>query len=508
MRDFGAILSSIALLVVQTGFVLADDRSSLRDVYARGVVGLQVTYQDWDEDRPWAKKIPKTRGASAVFVGRSQLLTTADIVDNATFIQFSAFGQPRQVEFEIQTVDLDVNLALLQVKDTTVLDDLAPVPLAGRTPSSGTLQTVRWQGQQLEISASRVVRFLVERSRGSRVEYAVLHMRTDISAGGWSEPVFHDGMLVGITISQSKQVSRAIPVEIIRGFLNRVNAPEPYVGFPSLGVQWQVNHDPSVTRFLGQTGEPRGVLVRQVPWGSSGCGVLEPRDILLEVDGNPIDTEGYYHHAYLGRLRFTHVLTEDHRPGDAIAVRVLRGGRELNLPMTLRTYPTDLDLVPKRRSGQPAYVVAGGLILRELDVPYLRTWGKEWNKRAPHSLLTSYYLTGTGQTLQQRRLILITSVLPSDYNIGYQDMTDVLVERINGQLIGSIPDVVAALQDPRDRFHVIELAPESGRGEVVLDAVAFEAATDELLQTYSVPQAVHLPQAPPPEGGGSCAGES
>ncbi len=174
----------------------------------------------------------------------------------------------------------------------------------------------------------------------------------------------------------------------------------------------------------------------------------------------------------------------------------------------MRTYPTDLDLVPKRRTGQPAYVVAGGLILRELDVPYLRTWGKDWSKRAPDTLLTSWDLMGTGQTLQQRRLILITSVLPSDYNIGYQELTDVLVGRINGQLIGSIPDVVGSLRDPRDGFHVIDLAPESGRGQIVLDAVAFEAATEEVLQTYSVPQAVRLPQRPPPEGGGSCAGES
>ena len=45
-----------------------------------------------------------------------------------------------------------------------------------------------------------------------------------------------------------------------------------------------------------------GVLIRQVPWGSSACGVLEPRDILISVDGRSIDAEGFYTDPRLGQL--------------------------------------------------------------------------------------------------------------------------------------------------------------------------------------------------------------
>jgi len=330
-------------------------------------------------------------------------------------------------------------------------------------------------------------------------------MRTDVSGGGWSEPVFDDGRLVALTVSQSEQTSRAIPVEILREFLGRAgDERRPYEGFASLGAMWQVNRDVAMARFLGQEGEPRGILVRQVPWGTSGCGVLKPRDILLELDGLEIDAEGYYRHPHLGRLRFNHHLVEARRPGDVVPVRVLRDGQELALDMTLRRSSAALDRIPARRSGPPPYVVAGGLLMRELDVPYLRTWGNEWRSRAPATLLTRYELQQESQTPEHRRIVVIASTLPSAYNVGYQDVRDEIVDRINGRAIDGIEDVLEAFAEPLGGFHVIEMAPDASRGRIVLDAAGFDDATAEILESYQVPQAWRLPESPLPEGGGVC----
>lgn len=478
-----------------------------RSVYEKSVVGLRVTYQMWDEDRPWAKKEPQTRNVSAVLVDSRSLLTTVDEVDHATLIRLETFGRSRDVEPRIERIDSSINLALLTIDDPDVVNSLAPVAVATRTPTSGTLQTVRWRGQQLESAASRVIRFETARSRGSRTYHAFLRMRTDVAGGGWAEPVFDGDVLVGITVSQSEQQSKAIPAEIVRAFLDRDASPGLDTGFPTIGVNWQVNRDASVSHFLGQRGEPRGVLVRQVPWGSSGCGVLRPRDIILELDGHAIDADGHYRHPWLGRLRFEHILPERFTPGDAVPVRILRDGQEQNLTLTARAYPAALDLVPYDRSDPPPYVIAGGLVLRELDVPYLRTWGKDWSKRAPISLLRRYYFDQERQTPQRRRTVLITSVLPSAYNIGYQGIRDEVVERINGRSIGKMEDVIAALDEPEDGFHVIDLAPESSRDQIVLDAATFEAATADIIRDYQLPAAMRLRAAPLPEGGGECVGD-
>jgi hypothetical protein len=475
--------------------------------YERGVVGLEVTYQKWNEDRPWAKLAPKARNATAVLVDGPYLLTSAEMVDHATLIRLVIWGRSRTIEPRVVLVDREVNRALLAVDDSEILGDLRPVPIAAETPTSRTLRTVRWRQQQLESAASRPARLEVGRGWGGRVEHAFLHLRTDLSDGGWAEPVFDDGKLVGLTVAQSEQEIRAIPAEILHAFLERAGDAGPYAGFPALGFRWQTNRDSSVSRYLGQMGEPTGIVVRQIPWGSSGCGVLKPMDILLELDGRAIDAEGFFHHPRLGRLRFGHILVERRRPGDTVPLVVLRDGRELELQMTVRGYPAALDLIPSNREGQPPYVVAGGLVLRELDVPYLRTWGKEWSKDAPITLLTRHHLIQGGQTPERRRIVLIRTVLPAPYNVGYESLSDAIVEQVNGRTVGRLTDVIEALASPVNGFHVFDLAPDSFRGQVVLDAATFDAATAEILDAYQVRAAAHLPVEPLPAGGGSCPGD-
>ena len=175
--------------------------------------------------------------------------------------------------------------------------------------------------------------------------------------------------------------------------------------------------------------------------------------------------------------------------------------------MTARAYPVTLDLIPFHRHGAPPYLIVGGLVVRELDVPYLRTWGKEWTKDAPDSLLSRYIFRAEAQTRERRRAVLISSVLPSAYNIGYQQLRDVVIDRVNGRPIGKIEDVVEALARPANGFHVIELTPESPHGQIVLDAPRLEAATTEILEAYTVPSSYRPREEPLPEGGGECEGD-
>ena len=265
-----------------------------------------------------------------------------------------------------------------------------------------------------------------------------------------------------------------------------------------------MNKDPAVSRLLGQKGEGQGILVRQVPWGSTACGVLKPRDILLQLDGKPIDSEGYYQHEWLGRLSFNHLLAERFRTGQLVPARVLRDGREMEVSLTARTYLAELDLVPIAQQGAPPYIIIGGLVTRELDVEYLRTWGKEWSKDAPDRLLSRYMYDEEGQTRERRRWVLITSALPWAYNVGYHELRDVVIDRINGHPIGRIEDVADALRIPQGGFHVIDLAPESPRGQIVLDAATLETATAEIIKAYDVPAASRSREEPLPEGGGDC----
>jgi len=227
------------------------------------VIGLVVTYQQWDPDRPWAKKDPETRSPSGVVIEGPYILTTAWMVADATFIQVKINGRTTQVTARPFLVDHEINLALLEVSDPEALADLPWSVLAEETPTHGVLRTERWRGRQFESAASRIKLFEVQGAYLSDLEHVFLVAQTDMSAGGWAEPVFEDdGLLVGITASQSEQQSRIIPVEVIAAFLDRATAHGPYRGFPGFGAYWQFNKNPDLAAYLGQSGEPRGVLIR------------------------------------------------------------------------------------------------------------------------------------------------------------------------------------------------------------------------------------------------------
>lgn len=474
------------------------------------VVGLTVTHQMWDPDRPWAKQNPKTRNVVGVIVEGPFILTTAEMIADATLIQVEKNGLSTRASARPYLVDPEINLALLKVDSTGFFDDLQPALLARETPTRGVLRTVRWKGQQLESLASRVKRFEVQAAHLGYLMHVFLLAQTDLSGGGWAEPVFNnDGHLVGITASQNKkQQVRIIPVEIIAKFLERATAPGPYRGFPVFGALWQVHANPDLAAYLGQADKLQGVLIRQIPWGGSACGVIKPLDILLSIDGKSIDAKGFYRHPQLGQLDFTYILVDEHEVGDKVFVKVIRDGRELDLKMTLRSYPVSLTLIPKRHGEEPPpYLVAGGLVLRELDRDYLLTWGSDWSEDAPLHLRTRYFQQKQAQRPDRRRVVLLTSVLPSPYNLGYQDLTDFVVESINGKRIGSIPAAVQAFENPVEGFHTVVLERNSARREIVLEANGFEAANAEILEHYRIPQASRLPSSVLPDGGPDCPGD-
>jgi hypothetical protein len=476
-----------------------------RTDYESHVVSLHITSQAYNQFRPWETKTPETHVAQAVVVDGPLLLATADLVEGVTLILAEKRGGSVHEPARIVHLDADANLVLLTVDAPGFFADLKPVTMAQAIPLEGPVSSVRWQSGQMEVAASRVSGIDVDDSRLGAFRHAFLKLETDISAGGWGEPVFVDGTLLGLTYSQDGQSATVIPADILRSYLEAARAPGSYREFPNLQLSWQVNRDPALTRSLGLEGEPRGVLVTRVPSGSSVCGALLPRDILLEVDGHRIDAEGNYDDPQFGRVEFTQAVADGHHAGEVVPAAVLRGGKEVRVRVKLEPAHGAAALIPVRDGGvAPPYLIAGGFVFRELNADYLRAWGKDWRKKAPTFLLTQYDLFRKAQAPDKRRIVLLAYVLPAAYNLGYGGLEDMPVARINGRPIDSIADVSEALGHPEGEFQRIEFAPNPDRFEAVLDAATLAAATEKVLKDYQVPQAMRLPVTPPPDLGEPC----
>jgi hypothetical protein len=176
----------------------------------------------------------------------------------------------------------------------------------------------------------------------------------------------------------------------------------------------------------------------------------------------------------------------------------MRDGKVLDLEVPLKAMPPSARLIPWRReNAPPPYLVAGGLVFRELDGNYLRTWGGDWIEKAPVNLVQRHVLEGDGQRNDRRRVIILSTVLPDAYNVGYHDTRDVAIDTVNGRPIDSISGLVEAFEHPVNGFQVIVTEPVPVVEEIVLDAGEFEAASARILKAYGIPQAVRL--EPPPE---------
>jgi len=508
---FRAACLIAALFVAGDSAARSDDtdKDSQEKQYRAKIVALRVTQQYFDEALPWTKKSPEVVEGTAVVISKRLLLTQANLVQNATFIQVEKLGRADWIPARLVHRDSAINLALLTVDEPGFFDDLEPTRIASNVDTKGPVHSVRWMERQLEVSNSRPGRIEVLESPYGSVHHAFLRLSTDFSNGGHGEPVFAGNQLIGLTVMQDGQMATVIPAEILKAYAEspaRDGDTEHYRGFASIGsLRWQTNTDPALVAYLGLEGEPRGAFIRQVPWGSTGCSSLRPHDILLELDGHEIDAIGNYNHPLYGQLRFDNIVVEGHAPGDVVPARVFRDRKFLDVEIELRPNPSSARLIPWRRSDSaPPYLVAGGFLFRELDGRYLYTWGSDWRTQAPNQLVYFYDLLGVAQSPDRRRIIIVSQVLPSEYNIGYHGLSDLPVKAINGQPIDSIADVEQAFEKPVDGFQRILFYPNSTIREAVLDAATFEAATDAILAAYEVPDRLRLPSEPLPDLGPTC----
>ena len=82
--------------------------------------------------------------------------------------------------------------------------------------------------------------------------------------------------------------------------------------------------------------------------------------------------------------------------------------------------------------------------------------------------------------------MLLSSVLPDAANLGFQDLRDLIVSRVDGRAVGSLDDVRAAVRSPEGAFHVVELVPGQGAARVVIAVEEARAAAARLHAAYGI----------------------
>jgi hypothetical protein len=207
--------------------------------------------------------------------------------------------------------------------------------------------------------------------------------------------------------------------------------------------------------------------------------------VILAVDGLPLDQDGNYEDPEYGRILFSHLSNTIKHPGAILPLKILRDGKTLEIPVTMQVANRDHAISETHLSDEaPKYVILGGLVFIDLSRPYLKEWGGKWASAAPQRLV--YYDAFQNELPADRgRIIILSQVLPTPDTIGYEDLENIVVTKVNGQQIKSLADLSEAAKKPVDGFHKIEF--EEDPKLLFLDATSIQSNTDELKKHYSLP---------------------
>lgn len=445
---------------------------------------VNVTAQPYDLHLPWQKQSPiNSRGLGVVMEG-NRVLVTAQMVADATYIEMEQPDSGQKLPAKVIAVDYEANLALIESsinadKEKAFFAGLKPMGVDASARVGDALAV--WQTGRvgdliespLRISKVLTRRYIVDGS-GFLVYEATGIIRSE--ANSFTLPVIKDGKLAGLLLSydSKNQVTTILPAPIIEHFLKDF-ADGGYEGFPGLGMEYQVTLDEQLREYLGLKPDSPGVLVTAVVKGASAEKAgLKKGDILLAINGHAIDARGDYRDPQFGALNTSHIVRGKAYVGDQFELKVIRDGKEETLTGTLnRKNPEDYLVTPYFFDKGPRYLLTGGLLFQELSRPYLDSFGEQQDENP--SLLRLNHIARHPDELEEagrKKLVFLSTVLPTPSAQGYDQLGGIVVNKVNGQKISDLNDLDAAFKAIQGTTHVIEL--DDFPHLLHLDAVAVE----------------------------------
>jgi hypothetical protein len=448
---------------------------------ARSLVEIEITKQSYNYNLPWVVRNQQIRKNGVLIEGR-QILTTADGLSNQYLCRVKKGGVSRQYIAKVKWIDYHANVAVLTIDAEDFFTGMQSVPLASAIPQSGRLQVYRWRSGRIEERAAEIIRLYSGESKMSYVKHLTLSVSSEIESAGWSEIVCDEHDLIGLTASASSGKLEVLPAPFISSVLARY-ALNNDAGLGYFDFNYMQGKNPALLASKGLQKRDVGVIVTQIDPRNQKNYSLKVGDIILAIDGYSIDSEGKYMDPVYGRLSMSILATHMHNAGETLPLLIWRDYKEIAVNYIVpKADFTDRFIPEQRYDAAPEYLIAGGLVFQPINGPLLDALGSNI------PVLLDYYRT---QKSAQKRdgLIVLSKVLPDEYNLGYERLSLQIVDTVNGHKIDNLNSLQTALKKPINGFHHIQFLREENLQHIVLDAATMQAATERVLEHYQIPVA-------------------
>ncbi|KAK4418196.1 Protease Do-like 2, chloroplastic [Sesamum alatum] len=451
--------------------------------FLNAVVKVYCTHTAPDYSLPWQKQRQYTSTGSAFMIGDGKLLTNAHCVEHNTQVKVKRRGDDTKYVAKVLARGVECDIALLSVESKEFWQGAEPLHLGCLPNLQDAVTVVGYPlgGETISVSKGVVSRIEVTSYAHGSSELLGIQIDAAINPGNSGGPAFNDkGECIGVAFQvyrsdDVENIGYVIPTTVVSHFLEDYERNGKYTGFPSLGVLLQKLENPALRACLNvPTNE--GVLVRKVEPTSHANDVLKEGDVIVSFDNVRVGCEGTVPFRSSERIAFRYLISQKFT-GDAAELGIIRGGQFMKVQVIL---DTRVHLVPYHIEGdQPSYLIVAGLVFTPLSEPLI---GEECEESIGLKLLTKARYSMP--RFKGEQIVILSQVLANEVNIGYEDMSNEQVLKLNGTWIRNIHHLAHLVDSCKDKYLVFEFEDNF---LVVLERESALAASESILKGYGIP---------------------
>jgi S1-C subfamily serine protease len=404
-------------------------------------------------------------GFFCLYEGKQYIITNAHVVNYGTYIQvkLAEAKYPTKYPAKVKVIGRDCDLAIIEVSDPEFLKTVQYLELSDALIKPGDkVKTVGFPIGGEECSETNGVISRNEYSTYAFSQFLLFNTSIDakISPGNSGGPVLNEKQEVVGVVHQGnpdgKTLGQMIPLPILRHFLEDATKNLRYKGFPGFPLIYQNMENPNLRKFYKMQPDHTGVLINEVPECSPAYNILQPDDVLLEIDKVPINNTGKVSVSELNTpIHFMHVL---HRKyvGDTITFKILRNQETFIVNINLNISLESHNLIPLKTDDiNPSYFEHSGIILQPVTINYFDTFKNSTGINPPSTLLP-YYGKQLYTTKDKTQLLIIRNILEDEQTQNYSSFKNAVVKSINGQKIKNLWSAIHAFENNSNEFHIIK----------------------------------------------------
>ena len=469
-----------------------EQSSELVNAY-RGIVKVEVAKRIPDYGTPWnAGQYGRSNG-TAFMVGPGLFMTNAHVVANAERITISPYADSRLLPAKVKHVAHDADLALLEVADTAVFEQVPCLRFSKRMPRlEDTVRAIGYPigGKRLSVTRGIVSRIdTVPYSHPRNEAHLAVQIDAAINPGNSGGPVLMEDEVVGVAfqgLMEANSTGYMIPLPVVQRFLKDVE-DGCYDSYVDLGVIFFPLRNVAMRRHYGLPDGDKGALVGDVILGGTCDGVLQPGDVVLEINGHAVDSSAMIN------LEGEHVqleeLAERAFSGDELQFTILRDGKKLQPVAKLTPLPAG-DIMANAYDALPRYVVYAGMVFQPLQLNVIQA----------HRLNVTDFMVELdafqrkGASMKKKDIVVVTKVLRDEVNARFSDFGKRIVKSVNGVEVQGLAHLHSLLYPQpgkeQPQYTVIEF--ENAGRPMVIDNAAVQAANERISAGYSIPHPARL----------------